>query len=342
MPRLGVGVDGVNLRCTAGWDPVGVYLPTGTDVLEEVLLGAGVRPLPDEKRACYLPVVRLFGGLDEAARAFSGQRGAVLRALAAGPQSVGELAGRARLGGGKLKELAHPEWPPQFLATLDPVARRALLRLSRDRWSRTLPATTEAEALLEFWADRGVVTRQWQVGPCPACMGTYWEPRLDISRPVRCPGCDTRVRLPQRVPLGYSLHRLVAHAIRQGVAPVALTGRFLRRPGPVPRRVSPLPVVSPADRDRRPGRPPGAVPGHRDAVLGRRPGRRRVAVGRRGRRLRLARRPGPHPPPGGRRQPVGLPIRGLLPGQTRAIHGGAGGSGGRRPCPSSGGHSVGG
>jgi hypothetical protein len=59
-------------------------------------------------------------------------------------------------------------------------------------------------------------------------LGTYWEPGLDISRPVPCPGCGGRLRLPQQVPLGYSVHPLICHAISQGVTPVVLAGRFLK------------------------------------------------------------------------------------------------------------------
>src|SRR5262249_13698068 len=71
-------------------------------------------------------------------------------------------------------------------------------------------------------------------------MGSFWEGHLDISKPVLCPGCGRRLRLPPQVPMGYSIHRLVGHAVRQGMVPVGLAGRvlenlnhpgFLRGPG---------------------------------------------------------------------------------------------------------------
>jgi hypothetical protein len=228
IPRLGDGLEGITVRCSGRQEVTSIYLPTGTEILEEVLRDGGVRPEADEKRACYLPVMRMFGGLERAAQAFSGQRGMVLRALTGGTLDLSEIQGRARLGRGKLPELAQPQLPEGYLQQLDPVARRVLHLRSREHWCRVSPGTTETESLLEFWADRGIVTRQWRLGPCPACMGTFWEPRLDISRPVRCPGCGSRLRLPPQVSLGYSLHRLVGHAIRQGIIPVVLTGRFLK------------------------------------------------------------------------------------------------------------------
>jgi hypothetical protein len=228
IPRLGDGVEGINLRCSGLQEVTSIYLPAGAEILEEVLRDGGLQPQVDEKRACYLPVMKMFGGLGRAAQAFSGQRGNVLRALMVGTLNISEIMGRARLARGKLPELAQPQLPKEYLGLLDPVSRRVLHRRSRDKWCRMSPATTETESLLEFWADRGVVSRRWKLGPCPACMGTFWEPRIDISRPVRCPGCGSRLRLPPQVSLGYSLHRLVGLAIQQGIVPVVLAGRFLR------------------------------------------------------------------------------------------------------------------
>src|SRR5439155_17604919 len=42
-------------------------------------------------------------------------------------------------------------------------------------------------------------------------------------------GCGSRLRLPPQVPIGYSLHQLVGHAIKEGIVPVVLAGRFLQR-----------------------------------------------------------------------------------------------------------------
>ncbi len=228
IPQLGDGVDGINIVCWERKEFARVHLPTAEEVLTEVLREAEITPTEDEKRACYLPVLRMFGGLDKAAEAFSGQRGNVLKSLLDEPLHLGEIQGKARLGKGKLAELAEPEVPRVMLDRLDPVAKRTFRRRRRRLWTRMSPSTTAVESLLEFWADRGVVSRRWQLGPCPACMGSFWEGHIDISKPVLCPGCGRRLRLPPQVPMGYSIHRLVGHAIRQGIVPVVLAGRFLK------------------------------------------------------------------------------------------------------------------
>jgi hypothetical protein len=229
IQRLGDGVDGVSVRCSERTGITSIYLPKAVEILEEILREAGICPEADEKRACYLPVMRLFGGLEKAAQAFSGQRGSVLRALTAGTLQIGDIQRQARLGRGKLPELAQPQFPEGFASRLDPVSRRVLQQRSRERWSRLSPSTTEIESLVEFWADKGIVSRQWKLGRCPACMRIFWKLRLDITRPISCPGCGSRLRLPSQVPIGYSLHQLVGHAIQQGIVPVVLAGRFLRR-----------------------------------------------------------------------------------------------------------------
>jgi hypothetical protein len=228
IPRMGDGIDGINVRSTERQGVVTVHLPTDAEVLEEVLRESGFQPTEDEKRACYLPVMKMFGGLADAAKAFSAQRSSILRVLTQGTMRISDILGRARLGRGRLQELAQPRLPEEYLRQLDPVSRRILDRRSREEWCRVSPASTELESLMEFWADREVVSRQWRLGPCPACLGVFWEPRIDISRPVPCPGCGMRLRLPPQVPIGYALHRLVGHAIRQGIIPVVLTGRFLK------------------------------------------------------------------------------------------------------------------
>lgn len=227
LPQLADGVDGINVHCSSQQKYERIFLPTGDEVLDEVLREAGINPVADEKRACYRPVMRLFGGLHRTAEALSGQRGNVLQTLLNGPLNLGEIQAKAKLGKGKLTELSEPEVHRLILEHLDPVAKRTLRRRQRRMWTKLSPSTTAVKSLLEFWADQSIVARQWHVGPCPACMGSYWETDLDISMPVACPGCGSRLSLPSQVPIGYSLHRLVAHAIRQGIVPVVLAGRFL-------------------------------------------------------------------------------------------------------------------
>ena len=109
-------------------------------------------------------------------------------------------------------------------ARIQRIGRRRFAQAAR----RHSPAGMRPAALLEHWADRAVLTREWKLGPCPNCDRTSFVPRLDIQRRVTCPACGNRLSLQETVPLGYSLHRTVRLALREGVVPVALTGRFLR------------------------------------------------------------------------------------------------------------------
>jgi hypothetical protein len=228
IPRLGDGLGGISVRCSERDETTSIYLPGTAEILDEILREGKIEPTADEKSACYLPVIKMFGGLDEAADAFSGQRGSVLRALAKDTLHIGDIQGSVRLDKGKLPELAQPQFPEVFTERLDPVSRRTLRRRSREAWARLSPSSTKVESLVEFWADKGILSRRWQLGPCPACMRTFWVPHINISRPVPCPGCGSRLRLPPQVPLGYSLHHLAAHAIQEGIVPVILAGRFLK------------------------------------------------------------------------------------------------------------------
>ncbi len=229
IPPIGDGLEGINIRCSGREKFVSVYLPIGDEILEEVLRVAGIQTQRDEKLACYRPVMKMLGGLEKAARVVTGQQGAILRELLAGPLSFADILGKAKLGKGKLPELAPPEFPKEALSHLDPVAKRVFWRRRQKLLAKTGPSLTGVESLLEFWADRRIVSRQWQLGPCHACLRSFWEPRVNISKPVLCPGCGTRLRLPPKLTMGYSLHRAIAHALGEGIVPVLLTGRFLRR-----------------------------------------------------------------------------------------------------------------
>ena len=225
--RLGVGPDCFNLRCSST-KVTSLCVPTSEEVLSACLREAGLVARRDEKRACYRPVIRMFGGLEAAGDAFSGKCRKILEKLRAGICGIDEIKRSAVVGKGKLTELASPLWHQQFLSLYDnetkKIVRKRLRRLGRIR----SPSAATVESLLEFWADRGIAERRWKLGPCPACLGTFWEANLDISKSVRCPGCQIRMSLPSSMPLGYALHRAVDHALREGLAPVVLTARYLR------------------------------------------------------------------------------------------------------------------
>jgi hypothetical protein len=104
-------------------------------------------------------------------------------------------------------------------------------RIARERfdayWDARFPTEATLASLLELWTDRGVLRRCWQLPDCPGCGLSGWTDHLDVRQRVICSGCGTRLQLPAQVPLAFDLNPLVRHALRQGLGPVALTGRFL-------------------------------------------------------------------------------------------------------------------
>ena len=83
-------------------------------------------------------------------------------------------------------------------------------------------------ALLEHWVSHRILRREWQIGPCASCQGTFPETQLTITRPYRCPGCGSVIAVPRKARVAYSPHPMLKIALDQGLRPVALTGRFLR------------------------------------------------------------------------------------------------------------------
>ncbi|NQT15415.1 MAG: hypothetical protein HQ582_21845 [Planctomycetes bacterium] len=229
IPRTGDGVDCINIRSSGSKEVVNLYLPTNEEVLGEILREFGAEPIPDEKRSSYVPVIKRFGGLFLAASAFSGQSGTILTTLAKGTMTPDEIRGECRLGGG---DLARATYIDRIEDGMLRHATERMKRFCRHRYlqyaKHAAPENPRLESLLEYWADRGILTRQWKIGPCGRCRQQYFVPSLNIQRRIVCTNCGHRITLPAQVPVGYCLQRAVGHAIREGVIPVALTGRFLR------------------------------------------------------------------------------------------------------------------
>jgi hypothetical protein len=228
VPRIGDGIDAVNVRCSGAKEVVNLHLPTGEEILEEILREHGVEPMPDEKRSSYLPVIRRFGGLHSAAEAFTGKSGVILSACEDEPRTLRELKGLCKLGDGTVPGTSYLERIEQMLRCesdrIQRVGRRRFAQYARSN----SPANLRLASVLDFWADRSVLNREWLIGPCPRCNRRSFVPRLDIRRRVVCPACGNRVSLREYVPLGYVLHPTVRLAVREGIVPVVLTGRFLR------------------------------------------------------------------------------------------------------------------
>jgi hypothetical protein len=73
------------------------------------------------------------------------------------------------------------------------------------------------------------VSRRWRLGPCPKCGYVSWEQQLTPRRPIRCANCPELLDQTADSPVGYSLDPRLAAAVEEGIGPVILTGRVLRR-----------------------------------------------------------------------------------------------------------------
>jgi len=67
VPRVGYGIDSINILCSGNEEFLSWFAPSETEVLETVLYDAGIQLEKDEKRDAYVPVLRLWGNLAVAA-----------------------------------------------------------------------------------------------------------------------------------------------------------------------------------------------------------------------------------------------------------------------------------
>lgn len=225
--RYGMGFSGLNFRCCRDVEVDRHRLPTSEEVLSSILVENNVTSTRDEKRSLYEPAIRLFGGLPQAAEAFVDPMGSVLEALRNGPRRLDEIMNATKLGNRVLPGLARPEGLESALERESPMMQRIATERFDAYWDLHFPGEAKVPSLLEHWADRGVLRRRWQLPKCSRCGLDGWTDNIDILQPVVCQGCGERLRLPDRVPLGYDLNRVVMRAVEQGLGPVALTGRFL-------------------------------------------------------------------------------------------------------------------
>jgi DNA-directed RNA polymerase subunit RPC12/RpoP len=227
IPKLGFGLDSINVLCSTRDEFNRQYLPTPTELLEAIVREHGIELRHDEKRTCYLPAFELLGKPKDVARTFTGQRWLVLKELLKGPARTDEIQGRAKLGSGKISDAARPQLHDEIFRLLSPVVRPVVEQRFNHWWDDDLPGDTKLQSLLEHWSDKSIVRRKWRLGPCKGCGNSYWEDHIDITQPVLCPGCGGRLILKSSVPLGYEMNPMLKHAIEEGIVPVALVGRFL-------------------------------------------------------------------------------------------------------------------
>jgi len=227
LPRSGDGTESINLRCSSTNEVVNFWLPTGEEVLTEILREYGLEPQHDEKRSGYLPVIGRFGGIYNAANAFAGQSGQVLTTLSRNTLSFKEIKAKCRLGNGNLVGEPYINRVQSLLLRHSERMKRVAIHRFRKYSKRAEPDSLELRTLLEHWADKDIVSRQWKIGPCISCKQQYYVPKLDIQKSVTCTNCGHRISLSSSVPIGYTLKREVAHSIHEGIVPVVQTGRFL-------------------------------------------------------------------------------------------------------------------
>lgn len=251
IPRFGDGPNSINFRCTAGKEIVRFHIPSPTEVLEEILREYGYEIVSDEKRSSYLPTIRHFGGLLMAAKAFSGQSGEVLEILRSGRlksntdssgdkthQALLEAQGHVllpdkikkigRFGNGRLTDNHYHDQINLMLRSESDRTKRIGEKRYREFASRQVPDDMTLDALLEHWADKSVIRRQWRLGPCSRCNRASYVGHVNLQHPVRCSYCGNRVPMMGPINIGYTLRRSVRHSLNEGLATVVLTGRFLR------------------------------------------------------------------------------------------------------------------
>ncbi len=228
IPRFGDGSDSINVRCSRTTNVIRFLIPSPDEVLEELLREHGYEIIHDEKRSSYIPTIDRFGSLHRAAEAFVGQSGEILRTLMGRTLLPDEIRSACKLGSSELAG-------NNYLAAIDMMLRHEsdrTRRIARKRFENFADSHTPEKrtlgALLEHWADKSILTRCWQLGPCRRCNQKHFEERLDIQCPILCPNCGNRMSLPERVRVGYSLDRPVEHSLKEGIIPIVLAGRFLR------------------------------------------------------------------------------------------------------------------
>jgi len=223
--RIGWDPDAIGLRCDSKTGVVTFRPPASREIIEGVLQEASIQPEPDEKRSCYETAVEVLGGLLPAADALTGRPLRVLTALCRkGPLTVDEIKGHAELGKDPVKSEA---WFERYADDYGEYGGHVVRQRFRAYWAGRRLSDEALASLLDRWAGDSVVRRVWRLPQCEACGHLYNVPHIDITAPVLCRGCGTRLRLPVRVPLAYELNPMICTALKEGIESVVLTGRFL-------------------------------------------------------------------------------------------------------------------
>lgn len=225
--KVGDGLESINIRCSGKTDVVAIQLPSEEEIFEELLRNKGIESIHDEKRSGYLPTIRRFGGVHAAARAFIGQSGNILTSVQDRARTVAEIKGTCHLGNGVLSEDKYWDNVEAILQHESEVIQRIGRRRFREHDKKKAPENLSLVAMLEYWANRSVLVRRWQIGPCGNCKQTSYLAAIRAKAATLCPVCGNRMAFREKLPLAYALHSSVQLAMKEGIAPVVLAGRFL-------------------------------------------------------------------------------------------------------------------
>jgi hypothetical protein len=226
--RTGLGVDAINIRCDSGKGVVRLYVPTSVEILEECMRQKGFEPIHDEKRSSYLPTIERFGGLYQAARSFTGKSREIINSLLKGPAIPNKIRGLCELGGRELPIIDYLGRLEASLQHESDLIKRIAKRRYMESAQGEIPEQLTLNALMEHWADRSILKRRWRLGPCRKCRQRWFSGRLAINQPITCPSCGNSYSLPEKLEIAYGLAPAIRHSLKEGIIPIALTGRFLR------------------------------------------------------------------------------------------------------------------
>jgi len=229
LDKVRFATDSISLRCNCKDTNLQYFMPTAAELLEESLRESGLDISVDEKRTRYAAVLQVFDDIEDASRTFSGASYQMLWALLDGPLTLDELKGKAKLGNAARPKGSRLDRIDQMLRIFSPVRRR----IARERFTSYLrkqhPPPDQAGDVLEYWVNREIVTQCFRMSRCPACGHTGWLDHIALGKPLFCAGCGSQVPVPPSLDVGYRLNPLVREAVKEGVGPVILAGRFLQR-----------------------------------------------------------------------------------------------------------------
>jgi len=222
---FGLGIDSINVLFTKNSQSISFRVSNAEELLEEMVIESGAKPLKDEKRIRYRQTIDMFGGLSEAALFFFFFSLRILEAFDSNTLTYGQIKGQAKLGKNKPKKTSvFFDWANRLPKHGKSIAKCRYIEYSKDKLSRH---ASESE-IIEKLVERGVLRRKWKLDKCPYCDKEYWVDDLKIHKPMSCPGCHKKIPLRDKFQLGYELNELVSLSIREGIVPVILTARFLK------------------------------------------------------------------------------------------------------------------